>query len=73
MIEVLWKDLDFNKIPLPALKKSYVDVFNPSGAPMKAADNILAPSTVPTIPQGGFFIPGAAPMGQPQQQQQQQF
>lgn len=62
-------DRRINVNPFAALKKSYVDVFNPSGAPMKAADNIMAPSGVPTIPQGGFFIPGAAPMGQQQQQQ----
>lgn len=45
-----------------ALKKSYVDVFNPSGTPMKGMENIMAPSSVPTIPQSGFFIPGSAPM-----------
>ncbi|XP_062559793.1 protein transport protein Sec16A isoform X2 [Armigeres subalbatus] len=47
------------------LKKSYVDVFNPSGAaPSRPAEPILAP-TVPAMatPQGGFFIPGAAPIG----------
>ncbi|XP_053689947.1 protein transport protein Sec16A isoform X2 [Sabethes cyaneus] len=47
------------------LKKSYVDVFNPSGAaPSRPVEPILAP-TVPTIstPQGGFFVPGPAPMG----------
>lgn len=47
------------------LKKSYVDVFNPSGAaPSRPAEPILAPA-VPTMatPQGGFFVPGATPMG----------
>ncbi|EAT34926.1 AAEL012885-PA [Aedes aegypti] len=47
------------------LKKSYVDVFNPSGAaPSRPAEPILAPA-VPAMatPQGGFFIPGAAPVG----------
>ncbi|XP_058836645.1 uncharacterized protein LOC131693108 isoform X2 [Topomyia yanbarensis] len=47
------------------LKKSYVDVFNPSGAPpSRPVEPILAP-TVPTIPtnQGGFFVPGPAPIG----------
>lgn len=47
------------------LKNSYVDVFNPSGAaPSRPAEPIMAP-TVPTMatPQGGFFIPGAAPVG----------
>lgn len=45
------------------LKKSYVDVFNPSGAaPSRPTEAVLAPAmpTVPT-PQGGFFIPGPAP------------
>lgn len=47
------------------LKNSYVDVFNPSGAaPSRPAEPILAPA-VPAMatPQGGFFIPGAAPVG----------
>ncbi|XP_055630491.1 uncharacterized protein LOC129771134 isoform X2 [Toxorhynchites rutilus septentrionalis] len=42
------------------LKKSYVDVFNPSGAaPSRPAEPILAPN-IPTMhtPQGGFFVPG---------------
>ncbi|XP_055530048.1 uncharacterized protein LOC129721476 isoform X2 [Wyeomyia smithii] len=54
------------------LKKSYVDVFNPSGAaPSRPVEPILAP-TLPTIttPQGGFFVPGPAPMGgQPSENQ----
>ncbi|XP_049295105.1 uncharacterized protein LOC125770010 isoform X2 [Anopheles funestus] len=44
------------------LKRSYVDVFNPSGAaPSKPTEPVLAPS-VPTLPNapGGFFVPGAA-------------
>ncbi|XP_073828694.1 endoplasmic reticulum export factor secretory 16 isoform X10 [Musca autumnalis] len=43
------------------LKNAYVDVFNPSGAPVnKAAENILAPALPPaTVPQSGFFIPGS--------------
>lgn len=43
-----------------ALKKSYVDVFNPSGAPMsKPSEPIMAP-TMPQgpTPQTGFFVPG---------------
>ncbi|TMW47187.1 hypothetical protein DOY81_007727 [Sarcophaga bullata] len=45
------------------LKNAYVDVFNPSGAPVnKAAENILAPALPPAaVPQGGFFIPGTQP------------
>ncbi|XP_039227447.1 protein transport protein Sec16A isoform X5 [Drosophila yakuba] len=41
------------------LKNSYVDVFNPSGAPMSAApENVLAPMMAPAaVPQGGFFVP----------------
>ncbi|XP_036339242.1 uncharacterized protein LOC118748708 isoform X2 [Rhagoletis pomonella] len=64
------------------LKNSYVDVFNPSGAPMKATENVLAPALPPAvIPQSGFFIPGPGPVaatgdnndaGAYQQQQQQQ-
>ncbi|XP_065364026.1 uncharacterized protein Sec16 isoform X2 [Calliphora vicina] len=60
------------------LKNAYVDVFNPSGAPVnKAAENILAPALPPAaVPQGGFFIPGAQPgagaSSQEQQYQQQQ-
>lgn len=48
-----------------ALKKSYVDVFNPSGAaPSRPAESIMAPP-VPTMPtpQAGFFVPGPAPAG----------
>lgn len=48
------------------MKNSYVDVFNPSGAPLsKAADNILAPA-LPSVavPQGGFFVPGSIPQQQ---------
>ncbi|XP_039442923.1 uncharacterized protein LOC120423258 isoform X2 [Culex pipiens pallens] len=47
------------------LKKSYVDVFNPSGAaPSRPAESIMAPP-VPTMPtpQAGFFVPGPAPAG----------
>ncbi|XP_054086639.1 uncharacterized protein LOC105219596 isoform X2 [Zeugodacus cucurbitae] len=64
------------------LKNSYVDVFNPSGAPMKAVENVLAPALPPAaVPQSGFFIPGPAPVapasenndaGAYQSQQQQQ-
>ncbi|XP_053951524.1 uncharacterized protein LOC128858940 isoform X2 [Anastrepha ludens] len=63
------------------LKNSYVDVFNPSGAPMKATENVLAPALPPAaVPQSGFFIPGPAPVaatgdnndGVAYQQQQQQ-
>ncbi|XP_043949653.1 protein transport protein Sec16A isoform X8 [Drosophila biarmipes] len=48
------------------LKNSYVDVFNPSGAPMSAApESVLAPIMAPAaVPQGGFFVPGAAPAHQ---------
>uniref|UniRef100_A0A1B0CTM0 Protein transport protein sec16 n=1 Tax=Lutzomyia longipalpis TaxID=7200 RepID=A0A1B0CTM0_LUTLO len=38
------------------LKNSYVDVFNPSGAPMKPAQPVMAP-TLPSVPQTGFFVP----------------
>ncbi|XP_055715475.1 protein transport protein Sec16A isoform X4 [Phlebotomus papatasi] len=38
------------------LKNSYVDVFNPSGAPMKPVQPVLAP-TLPSVPQTGFFVP----------------
>lgn len=49
-------------LPFLALKKSYVDVFNPSGAPAKA-EPIMAPTVpMPSIPQsGGYFVPGAVP------------
>lgn len=48
--------------PFLALKKSYVDVFNPSGAPAKPIEPIMAPSVpVPSIPQSGFFVPGSVP------------
>lgn len=54
-----------------ALKKSYVDVFNPSGAPAKQMEPIMAPTMpVPSIPQSGYFVPGAVPAvsdGQTQQ------
>ncbi|KAH8306495.1 hypothetical protein KR018_000560 [Drosophila ironensis] len=41
------------------LKNSYVDVFNPSGAPMTAApESVLAPLMAPAaVPQGGYFVP----------------
>lgn len=42
-----------------ALKNSYVDVFNPSGAPSKPAEKVMAP-TMPdqgAIPKYGFFMP----------------
>ncbi|XP_030379641.1 uncharacterized protein LOC115627891 isoform X3 [Scaptodrosophila lebanonensis] len=50
------------------LKNSYVDVFNPSGAPMAATpENVLAPIMAPAaMPQGGYFVPGASSQ-QPQQ------
>ncbi|XP_059619844.1 protein transport protein Sec16A isoform X2 [Phlebotomus argentipes] len=38
------------------LKNSYVDVFNPSGAPMKPIQPVMAP-TLPSVPQTGFFVP----------------
>ncbi|XP_049540150.1 uncharacterized protein LOC125954146 isoform X2 [Anopheles darlingi] len=55
------------------LKRSYVDVFNPSGAaPKDPQEQVLAPAvpTLPTAP-GGFFVPGGqqtndAPEGMPQ-------
>lgn len=54
-----------------ALKKSYVDVFNPSGAPSKPIEPIMAPTVpVPSIPHSGYFVPGAVPAvteGQTQQ------
>lgn len=44
-----------------ALKKSYVDVFNPSGAAPKNDTPILAPM-MPTLPtQPSFFVPAAVP------------
>lgn len=49
--------------PFIALKKSYVDVFNPSGAAPKNDKPILAP-TMPTMPAQSnmnFFIPAAVP------------
>lgn len=49
--------------PFTALKKSYVDVFNPSGAAPKNDKPILAP-TMPTMPPQSnmnFFIPAAVP------------
>lgn len=51
----------FKKQRNRTLKNSYVDVFNPSGAPMsKAAENVLAPALPPVaVPPGSFFIPGA--------------
>uniref|UniRef100_A0A182PI83 Uncharacterized protein n=1 Tax=Anopheles epiroticus TaxID=199890 RepID=A0A182PI83_9DIPT len=45
------------------LKRSYVDVFNPSGAaPSKPTEPVLAPA-VPTLPNtpGSFFVPGGVP------------
>lgn len=58
-------------LPFLALKKSYVDVFNPSGAPTKPIEPIMAPSVpVPSIPQSGYFVPGAVPaVGDNQTQQ----
>lgn len=53
------------RLSFTALKKSYVDVFNPSGAPMsKPSEPILAP-TMPqaATPQTGFFVPGGQPAG----------
>lgn len=57
-----------------ALKNAYVDVFNPSGAPVnKAAENIMAPSLPPAaVPQSGFFVPGQAQADAAGYQQQQQ-
>lgn len=43
-----------------ALKKSYVDVFNPSGAPSKPLETgMMAPLLPAVTPTTGFFIPGA--------------
>lgn len=55
-----------------ALKNSYVDVFNPSGAPSKPIEPVMAPAMpAPSIPQSGFFVPDAGAGGgyntQPQQ------
>lgn len=48
-------------IPFKALKKSYVDVFNPQGAAPKNDTPILAPM-MPTLPtQPSFFVPAAVP------------
>lgn len=56
----------------PALKKSYVDVFNPSGAPAKPIEPVLAPMLPqPTIPQGGIFVPAPVPADDSAAQQQQ--
>lgn len=49
------------------MKKSYVDVFNPSGATTKTSENIMAPS-LPPLPQSGFMVPSDG--GVPQNQQQ---
>lgn len=46
---------------LTALKKSYVDVFNPSGAPAKPIEPILAPTIPMGTPQSGFFVPAPVP------------
>ncbi|GAB0094901.1 hypothetical protein DMENIID0001_102270 [Sergentomyia squamirostris] len=57
------------------LKNSYVDVFNPSGAPMKPAQAVLAP-TLPSVPQAGFFVPPAgsgAPVSSEQSESTPQF
>lgn len=52
-----------------ALKKSYVDVFNPSGAPSKPVENVMAPvSNLAPVPQGGYFVPGAPPAVEAQSQ-----
>ncbi|KFB44793.1 hypothetical protein ZHAS_00012700 [Anopheles sinensis] len=51
------------------LKRSYVDVFNPSGAaPSRPQEPVLAP-TVPSLPtaQGGFFVPAGTPNSAGQQ------
>ncbi|XP_063697172.1 uncharacterized protein LOC134828128 isoform X2 [Culicoides brevitarsis] len=50
------------------LKKSYVDVFNPSGAPMsKPAEQIMAPAMPSAAtPQTGFFVPGGQQATEPQ-------
>lgn len=51
--------IDFNLLFCIALKKSYVDVFNPSGAAPKNDAPILAPM-MPTLPaQTNFFVPAA--------------
>lgn len=50
-----------------ALKKSYVDVFNPSGAPAKPIETAMMAPLLPSGPPGGFFIPGAVATGQPQE------
>lgn len=49
--------------PLAALKKSYVDVFNPSGAAPKNDAPLLAPimPTMPAQSNMNFFVPAAVP------------
>lgn len=44
-----------------ALKKSYVDVFNPSGAAPKNDAPILAPMIPTMSTQPNFFVPAAMP------------
>lgn len=58
-----------------ALKNSYVDVFNPSGAPInQVAESIMAPAVPPAVmkPQGNLLIPSGGNVNFSQQQQQQQ-
>ena len=43
-------------------------MFNPSGAPPKPIEMVMAPP-VPAAPQSGFFNPGADQQHQPSQQQ----
>lgn len=50
-----------------ALKKSYVDVFNPSGAPAKPIETAMMAPLLPAGPPGGFFIPGAVATGPTQE------
>ncbi|XP_055380645.1 uncharacterized protein LOC129611490 isoform X2 [Condylostylus longicornis] len=53
------------------LKKSYVDVFNPSGAPPpKPAEPILAPVIPIAVPQSGFFIPAPVDVDNDNQSQE---
>lgn len=54
LIEML---MNVDIVMIAALKKSYVDVFNPSGAPMKPIEPIMAPTIPMATPQAGFFVP----------------
>lgn len=51
------------KNSIAALKKSYVDVFNPSGAAPRNETPLLAPimPTMPVQTNMNFFVPAAVP------------